>query len=91
METPLKLQMDKGKEFYNFHVHELLWKNIMHHFSIKQDMESQTVELVSGKVQQSSAFQYLSLFINFRGHGKWEDGAQTAETVKNVFTTSAIL
>ena len=33
MGAPVKLQTDKGKEFYNRHVRELLQKNTVHHFS----------------------------------------------------------
>ena len=44
MGPPIKFQMDKGKEFYNQHVCELLQKNTVHHFSTEQDMKVQIVE-----------------------------------------------
>ena len=43
MGTPLKLQMDKGKEFYNHHVRQLLNEKTVHHFSTEQDVKAQIV------------------------------------------------
>ena len=41
MGTPLKLQTDKGKEFYNHQVRQLLNKKTVHHFSTEQDVKAQ--------------------------------------------------
>ena len=44
MGTPLKLQMDKGKEFYNHYIRQLLNEKMVHHFSTEQDVKAQIVE-----------------------------------------------
>ena len=44
MGPSIKFQMDKGKEFYNRHVRELLQKNTVHHFSTEQDVKAQIVK-----------------------------------------------
>jgi len=52
MGAPLKLQTDKGKEFYNQHVRELLRKNTVHHFSTEQDVKAQIVERFNRTVRE---------------------------------------
>ena len=52
MGTPLKLQMDKGKEFYNHHVRQLLNNKTVHHFSMEQDVKGQIVECFNRMVRE---------------------------------------
>ena len=52
MGPPVKFQTDKGKEFYNWHVRELLQKNTVHHFSTEQDMKVQIVECYNCTVRE---------------------------------------
>lgn len=44
MGKPVKLQTDKGSEFYNSHVKSLLKKLNIHHFSTDQELKAQIVE-----------------------------------------------
>ena len=44
MGTPIKLQMDRGKEFYNQHVGRFLREKTVHHFSMEQDAKAQIVD-----------------------------------------------
>lgn len=44
MGKPVKLQTDKGTEFYNSHVKALLTKLNIHHFSTDQELKAQIVE-----------------------------------------------
>lgn len=44
MRTPKKLQTDKGTEFYNTHVRDLLKSNNIVHFSTDQELKAQIVE-----------------------------------------------
>ena len=52
MRLPVKFQTDKGKEFYNRHVCELLQKNTVHHFSTEQDVKAQIVEHFNRTVRE---------------------------------------
>ena len=52
MGTPLKLQMDKGKEFYNHHIRQLLNEKMVHHFSMEQDVKAQIVEHFNRTVRE---------------------------------------
>ena len=48
----LKLKTDKGKEFYNKHMRELLQRETVHHFSTEQDMKAQIVEWFNQMVRE---------------------------------------
>ena len=52
MGSPLKLQTDKGKEFYNKHVRNLLQRETVHHFSTEQDVKAQIVERFNRTVRE---------------------------------------
>ena len=52
MGSPIKFQMDKGKEFYNWHMRELLQKKTVHHFSPEQDIKAQIVECFNSTVRE---------------------------------------
>ena len=52
MGTPLKLQTDKGKEFYNHHVRQLLSEKTVHHFSTEQDVKAQIVKHFNRMVRE---------------------------------------
>ena len=52
MGTPLKLQTDKRKEFYNHHVRQLLNEKTVHHFSTEQDVKAQIVERFNRMVRE---------------------------------------
>ena len=52
MGTPLKLQTDKGKEFYNHHIRQLLNKKTVHHFLMEQDVKAQIVECFNRTVRE---------------------------------------
>ena len=52
MGPPVKFQTDKGKEFYNWYMHELLQKNTVQHFSTEQDVKAQIVECFNHTVRE---------------------------------------
>lgn len=52
MGAPIKLQTDKGKEFYNTHVRDLLREKKVHHFSTEQDVKAQIVERFNRTVRE---------------------------------------
>ena len=52
MGTPLKLQTNKGKEFYNHHVQQLLNEKTVHHFLTEQDVKAQIVECFNRMVRE---------------------------------------
>lgn len=52
MGAPVKFQTDKGKEFYNQHIRELLQKNTVHHFSTEQDVKAQIVERFNRTIRE---------------------------------------
>ena len=52
MGPPVKFQTDKGKEFYNRHVQELLQEHTVHHFSTEQDLKAQIVERFNRMVRE---------------------------------------
>ena len=72
-DLPSNSQMDKGKEFYNRHVHELLQKNTVHHFSTEQDMKVQIVECFNCTVREVikrymthvRSLKYIDIIPNF--------------------------
>ena len=54
-----KLQMDQGKEFYNWHVKELLQECSVHHFSTFQDVKAQIVECFNCTLREA-ILQYMT-------------------------------
>ena len=52
MGIPKKLQTDKGKEFYNFNVKNLLDKLNIHHFSTDQQLKAQIVECFNQNLRE---------------------------------------
>ena len=73
MGPPIKFQTDKGKEFYNRHVRELLQKNTVHHFSTEQDMKAQIVErfnctvreVIKRYMKHMGSLKYIDIIPNF--------------------------
>ena len=73
MGSQIKLQTDKGKEFYNFHVCELLQKKTVHHFSKELDVKAQIVEHFNRMLKEvnkcymthSTSLQYIDILPNF--------------------------
>ena len=73
MGSPIKLQTDKGKEFYNFHVRELLRKKTVHHFSTEQDVKAQIVEhfnrmlreVIKCYMTHSTSLRYIDILPDF--------------------------
>ena len=73
MGTPLKLQMDKGKEFYNHHIRQFLNEKTVHHFSMEQDVKAQIVERFKRMVREvikrymthMSHLRYVDILPNF--------------------------
>ena len=73
MGTLLKLQTDKGKEFYNRHIWQLLNEKTVHHFLMEQDVKAQIVERFNRTVREvikcymthMSHLQYVDILPNF--------------------------
>ena len=73
MGSPLKLQTDKGKEFYNHHVRQLLNERTVHHFSTEQDVKAQIVERFNRTVREvikrymthKTSLRYLDILPDF--------------------------
>ena len=58
MGDPKKLHTDQGKEFYNWHVKELLQECGVHHFSTFQDVKAQIVECFNHTLREA-ILQYM--------------------------------